>query len=90
MRKTIHRDDAKFRNWEKEFNKAGYIYGLQRNVKFRKFGADYVSKWYSRVILFKNFTKAIEWYLVGSGARQLGDEYDKRVFEECYNGRIQK
>ena len=56
--------------------------------KFRKFGADYVSKWYSRVILFTNFTKAIEWYLVGSGARQLGDEYDKKVFEEC--GRIQK
>ena len=21
MRKTIHRDDAKFRDWEKEFNK---------------------------------------------------------------------
>lgn len=86
MRKTIHRDDAKFRDWEKEFNKAGYIYGLQRNVKFRKFGADYVSKWYSKVILFKNFDRAIEWYLSGEGVRLLGGEYDKREFFEMYGG----
>lgn len=81
----------KLKELKEFFNRHKYVFGLQRDVRLKQVDDwNYKTEWYSRVKIFTNFTKAIEWYLVGSGARQLGDEYDKKVFEECYNGRIQK
>ena len=67
------------------FDKHKYIFGLQRDVRLKKLqNYEYKTEWYSKIEIFTNFTKALEWCLNGTGVRELGDDYDKQVFEKCY------
>lgn len=84
-------ETSKLKEVKEFFDKRKYVFGLQRNVRLKKVDDwNYKSEWYSVIKVFTDFNKAIEWYLVGAGVRQLGNEYDKRVFEECFNWRKRK
>lgn len=81
----------KLKELKEFFNKHKYIFGLQRNVRLKQTDEySFKTEWFSIIKVFTNFTKAIEWYLVGSGVRELGNDYDKQVFEECFNWRKEK
>lgn len=86
----IYFETKKIKEYKQFFDKHKYIFGLQRDVRLKKQqDYEYKTEWYSMVKVFTNFNQALEWYLVGKGVRQLGDDYDKEVFEECY-GRVGK
>lgn len=84
-------ETSKLKEVKEFFDKRKYVFGLQRNVRLKKVDEwTCKTEWYSVIKVFTDFNKAIEWYLVGAGVRQLGNEYDKRVFEECFNWRKRK
>lgn len=84
-------ETRKLKDLKAFFDRHKYVFGLQRNVRLRQIDEyNFKTEWYSIIKTFTNFTKALEWYFVGTGVRELGDEYDKQVFEECFNWRNRK
>lgn len=78
-------ETKKLKETKQFFEKHKFVFGLQRDVRLKKIDDyNFKTEWYSKIKVFTDYAKAIEWYLCGSGVRQLGDEYDKNVFEKCY------
>lgn len=81
----VYLETAKLKELKKFYEKTGYIYGMLTDVYVKNFEDDTSGTyWCYSVKKFDSFKKALNWYLRGSGIRMLGDDYDKREFEETF------
>lgn len=79
----MFRNSARCKDLKEFFDKKGYVYGFWVDVKVKDYNDDMSgTRWIRGRRTFCNFDKAVEWYLRGSGVRQLGDDYDREKFEE--------